>query len=133
LIAFNRFRRSHLKQSQNFDWRRTIRDNLKNYQPELQKLIIQTPYFNARVQKHLPWEIVLCVDQSGSMLDSVMYAAICASILSALPAVNITLVLFDTQVVDLSHLDIESLRNLSCRHSLFILIIVNGYGFKPFL
>lgn len=100
----NRFRRSHIKQAQNFDWRRTIRENLKHYQPDLQKLIIQNPYFNARVQKHLPWEIVLCVDQSGSMLDSVMYAAICASILSALPAVNISLVLFDTQVVDLSHM-----------------------------
>ncbi len=100
----NRFRRSHIKQAQNFDWRRTIRENLKHYQPELQKIIIQNPYFNARVQKHLPWEIVLCVDQSGSMLDSVMYAAICASILSALPAVNISLVLFDTQVVDLSHM-----------------------------
>lgn len=100
----NRFRRSHIKQAQNFDWRRTIRENLKHYQPELQKIIIQNPYFNARVQKHLPWEIVLCVDQSGSMLDSVMYAAICASILSALPAVNISLVLFDTQIVDLSHM-----------------------------
>ncbi|MDN5433474.1 MAG: VWA containing CoxE family protein, partial [Acinetobacter sp.] len=55
----NRFKRSHLKQAQNFDWKRTIQANLKNYQPDLQKLIIQTPYFNARVQKHLPWEIVL--------------------------------------------------------------------------
>lgn len=100
----NRFKRSHIKQAQNFDWKKTIQANLKNYQPELQKLIIQKPYFNARVQKHLPWEIVLCVDQSGSMLDSVMYAAVCASILAALPAVNISLVLFDTQIVDLSHL-----------------------------
>lgn len=99
----NRFKRSHLKQAQNFDWRRTIRENLKHYQPDRQQLIIQNPYFNARVQKHLPWEIVLCVDQSGSMMDSVMYAAICASILAALPAVSVSLVLFDTQVVDLSH------------------------------
>lgn len=100
----NRFKRSNVKQAQNFDWKRTIQANLKHYQTDLQKLIIQTPYFNARVQKHLHWEIVLCVDQSGSMMDSVMYAAICASILSALPAVSISLVLFDTQVVDLSHL-----------------------------
>lgn len=100
----NRFKRSHIKQAQNFDWKRTIQANLKNYQPDLQKLIIQTPYFNARVQKHLPWDIVLCVDQSGSMISSMMHAAICASILTALPAVNISLVLFDTQVVDLSHL-----------------------------
>ncbi|AWL29844.1 VWA domain-containing protein [Acinetobacter defluvii] len=100
----NRFRRTHIKQAQNFDWKRTIQNNLKNYQAEHKKLIIQNPIFNARVQKHLSWEIVLCVDQSGSMLDSVMYAAICASILAALPAVKISLVLFDTQIVDLSHL-----------------------------
>ncbi len=100
----NRFSRSHMKQAQNFDWRRTIHENLKHYLPEQQKLIIQNPVFNSRVQKHLSWEIVLCVDQSGSMLDSVMYAAICASILAALPAIKISLVLFDTQVVDLSHL-----------------------------
>ncbi|RYL26013.1 VWA domain-containing protein [Acinetobacter piscicola] len=100
----NRFRHTHIKQAQNFDWKRTIHTNLKNYQPEHKKLIIQNPIFNARVQKHLSWEIVLCVDQSGSMLDSVMYAAICASILAALPAIKISLVLFDTQIVDLSHL-----------------------------
>ncbi|MFU8925843.1 VWA domain-containing protein [Acinetobacter puyangensis] len=100
----NRFRRSHIKQAQNFDWRRTIQHNLKHYQPDLQKIIIQQPFFNARVQQHLPWEIVLCVDQSGSMMDSVMYAAICASILAVLPAVTTHLVLFDTQIVDLSHL-----------------------------
>lgn len=100
----NRFRRSHLKQAQNFDWRRTIAQNLKYYQPDLGKIIIQQPHFNARVQNHLPWEIVLCVDQSGSMMDSVMYAAVCASILAALPAVTTHLVLFDTQIVDLSHM-----------------------------
>ncbi|AOA59838.1 VWA containing CoxE family protein [Acinetobacter larvae] len=100
----HRFRRSPIRQAQNFDWRRTIQENLKHYQVDRKQLIIQNPYFNARVQKHLQWDIVLCVDQSGSMMDSIMYAAICASILAALPAVNISLLLFDTQVVDLSHM-----------------------------
>lgn len=100
----NRFRRSHIKQAQNFDWQRTIRQNLKHYQPSLGKLIIEQPHFNARVQTQLPWEVVLCVDQSGSMMDSVMYSAVCASILAALPSVQTHLVVFDTQVVDLSHL-----------------------------
>lgn len=100
----NRFQRSQIKQAQNFDWKRTIQHNLKHYQPELNKLIIQQPYFNARVQKHLPWEVVLCVDQSGSMMDSVMYAAVCASILAALPSVSTHLVVFDTQVVDLTEM-----------------------------
>lgn len=100
----NRFRRSPIKQAQNFDWQRTIRQNLKHYQPSLGKIIIENPHFNARVQTQLPWEVVLCVDQSGSMLDSVMYSAVCASILASLPSVQTHLVVFDTQVVDLSHL-----------------------------
>ena len=74
----NRFRRSAIASSQNFDWRRTIQQNLKHYHTGLNKLIIQQPFFNARVQRHLPWTVVLCVDQSGSMMSSVMYSAICA-------------------------------------------------------
>lgn len=100
----NRFRRSLIASSQNFDWRRTIRENLKHYNADLNKLIIQQPFFNARVQRHLPWTVVLCVDQSGSMMNSVMYSAICASILASLPAVKVHLVLFDTNIVDLSHM-----------------------------
>ncbi|VXC54794.1 VWA domain-containing protein [Serratia oryzae] len=100
----NRFRRSLIASSRNFDWRRTIAANLKHYDPQRQRLVIQTPYFNSRMQQHMPWDIILCVDQSGSMVDSIMYAAICASILAALPSVSVSLVVFDTQVVNLSHL-----------------------------
>lgn len=100
----NRFRRSMIANSQNFDWRKTIAHNLKHYQPELGKLVIQQPIFNARVQRNLPWTVVLCIDQSGSMLGSVMYSAVCASILASLPAVKVHLLLFDTSIVDLSHL-----------------------------
>lgn len=100
----HRFRRSLVANSQNFDWRRTIQANLKHYNVDLQKLVIQQPFFNARVQRHLPWTVILCVDQSASMLSSVMYSAVCASILASLPAVKVHLVLFDTNVVDVSHL-----------------------------
>ncbi len=100
----NRFRRSFIANSQNFDWRRTIASNLKHYNQDLGKIIIREPVFNARVQRHLPWTVVLCVDQSASMISSVMYSAICASILASLPAVTVKLLVFDTQVVDLSHL-----------------------------
>lgn len=100
----NRFARSPVKQAQNFDWRRTIARNLKHYDPETRRLMLREPLFNARVQQHLPWEIALCVDQSASMGDSVMYAAVCASILAALPNVRTTLVVFDTQTADLSHM-----------------------------
>jgi uncharacterized protein with von Willebrand factor type A (vWA) domain len=60
--------------------------------------------FNARVKRNLPWDVILCVDQSGSMLDSVMYSAVVAGILSSLPTVNVRLVVFDTNVVDLTHM-----------------------------
>lgn len=100
----NRLRGSNLHSSQNFDWRATIRANLKHYDPASGRLLIERPRFNARVKRQLPWDVILCVDQSGSMLDSVMYSAIVAGILSGLPAVRVRLVVFDTNVVDLSHL-----------------------------
>ncbi|QHP52503.1 VWA domain-containing protein [Pectobacterium carotovorum subsp. carotovorum] len=100
----NRFRRSPIPSSQNFDWRATIAANLKHFDRERNRLVIETPHFNSRMQRHMPWDVILCVDQSASMSSSVMYAAVCASILAALPAVRVSLIVFDTQVVDLSHL-----------------------------
>lgn len=100
----NRFRRSHIASAQNFDWRATIAANLKHYDVASKRLVIERPVFNARVKRNLPWDVILCVDQSGSMLDSVMYSAVVAGILSSLPTVNVRLVVFDTNIVDLSHM-----------------------------
>ena len=100
----NRFRRSHIASAQNFDWRATIAANLRHYDVASQRLVIERPVFNARVKRNLPWDVILCVDQSGSMMDSVMYSAVVAGILSSLPTVNVRLVVFDTSVVDLTHL-----------------------------
>lgn len=98
----NRFRRSSLKIAQNFDWRKTIRANLKNFDPKRRQLIVDQLYFNNRVKKNLPWEIILCIDQSGSMAASVIFSAVMAGILSGLPALRVRLFVFDTRVVDLS-------------------------------
>ena len=100
----NRFRRSHLASAQNFDWRATIAANLKHYDVAGKRLVIDRPVFNTRIKRNLPWDVILCVDQSASMLDSVMYSAVVAGILSSLPAVTVRLVVFDTSVVDLSHM-----------------------------
>ena len=100
----NRFRRTQLKSAQNFDWRATIAANLKHFDVASKRMVIARPIFNARVRRSLPWDVILCVDQSGSMMDSVIYAAVVAGILSGLPAVNVRLVVFDTSVVDLTHL-----------------------------
>ena len=100
----NRMRRSHIKSAQNFDARATIAANLKHYDLERKQLVIEQPRFNARVKRNLPWDVVLCVDQSGSMMDSVIYSAVIAGIMSSLPAVRVKLVVFDTAVVDLTHM-----------------------------
>ncbi|MCR6478729.1 VWA domain-containing protein [Variovorax sp. ZS18.2.2] len=100
----NRMRRSHIKSAQNFDARATIAANLKHYDVERKQIVIEQPRFNARVKRNLPWDVVLCVDQSGSMMDSVIYSAVIAGIMSSLPAVRVKLVVFDTAVVDLTHM-----------------------------
>lgn len=98
----NRFQRSQHKSMQNFDWRATIRDNLKNYDPERKRIIADRLRFFGRSRRRLPWTIILCVDQSGSMAGSVIYAAVMATILTGLPSIDVRLVVFDTNVVDLS-------------------------------
>jgi uncharacterized protein with von Willebrand factor type A (vWA) domain len=98
----DRFRRSQLKSMRNFDWRGTIRENLKHYDPEAERIIAERLRFYGRTQRRLPWTIILCVDQSGSMLSSTIYAAIMAAILTGLPSVNLKLIVFDTSVVDLT-------------------------------
>ncbi|WP_226997149.1 VWA domain-containing protein [Tessaracoccus aquimaris] len=100
----NRFRRSQQKVRQNFDWRRTIAANLRNVDPETGRMLVSDLRFNSRQKRRLPWHVILCVDQSGSMASSVLYSAVCASILASLPGIEVTLLLFDTRVVDLTHL-----------------------------
>ena len=100
--APNRYRRSQFKAMQNFNWRATIRENLKNYDPERGAIIAERLHFFSRMQRRLPWTIILCIDQSGSMTNSVIYSAVMAAILSGLPSVRLHLIVFDTSVVDLS-------------------------------
>ena len=100
----NRFRRSLIKNNQNLDWRATIKANLKHFDHDKQRIIIEKAIFNSRATRQLPWDIILCVDQSGSMDSSIFYSAVCASIITQLPAVRLHLLVFDTQVVDLTHL-----------------------------
>lgn len=102
LGKLNPFQQSPLKIAQNLDWRGTLRQNLKNYDPETQQLVIEKVRFFSRVERQLPWQVILCVDESGSMADSVIHSAVMAGILTSLPALKVNLVIFDTAVVDLS-------------------------------
>jgi len=83
------------------NWSRTIRANLRHYQPDYGTIIpeVRLGYGHKRAElKH----IILCVDQSGSMLPSVVYASIFAAVLASMPTLKTHLVLFDTAVVDVS-------------------------------
>ncbi len=101
--ALDRRRRSFLKVAKNFDPQTTIRRNLANYDPQTRRLYLKTPYFNSRVRRQTDrWQIIILVDQSGSMLDSVIYTAVTASIFYGLKAIRTHLCLFDTAVVDMT-------------------------------
>jgi Mg-chelatase subunit ChlD len=103
LGTIDRRRRSHLKVAKNFDARTTIRRNLRHYDPESRRLFIRTPYFYSRVRRHVDrWQIIILVDQSGSMAGSVIHAAVTASIFFGIKSLRTHLVVFDTSVVDLT-------------------------------
>jgi uncharacterized protein with von Willebrand factor type A (vWA) domain len=96
-------RPSRFKQARNFDVRRTIRGNLAHYEPEEKKLYIENAHFFSRTRRHIDrWQVILLVDQSGSMVSSVIHAAVTAACLWGLPGVRTHLVAFDTAVVDLT-------------------------------
>jgi len=91
---------------QSFDVKRTIRNNLKHYDEENKRLMVEHVYFNGRTRRYSKWRVVIAVDESGSMLDSVIHSAVMAGIFVKLPMLDTRLVIFDTQVVDLSgHLE----------------------------
>lgn len=96
-------RPSRWKQARDFDMTRTIRANLGHYRPSERRLYIETPHFFSRSRKHVEqWQVILLVDQSGSMVDSVIHSAVTAACLWGLPGVRTHLIAFDTDVVDLT-------------------------------
>jgi Mg-chelatase subunit ChlD len=100
--ALRHDRHSPRRVFRNLDLRTTLRRNLKNWDGESGKLLVDQLFFYAAERKQRPWHIIVTVDQSGSMLDSAIFSAIMASIFAELPAIRTSLVLFDTNVVDLS-------------------------------
>jgi hypothetical protein len=102
LGALNRKEHSPLPNAQAIDWKWTIGRNLKNYNTELKTIIPDRVYFYSRAQRSNNWTVIVDMDQSGSMADSVVYGAVCGSIFASLPALDTHVVAFDTEVVDLT-------------------------------
>jgi predicted metal-dependent peptidase len=100
--AIKRDKHTPINVFRNIDWKESIRKNLKHYDPESKKVIMAEPRFYCAEKKKKPWQIVVLIDESGSMTASIVYSVVLASIFASLPAVHTNLVIFDTQVVDLS-------------------------------
>ncbi|HET7460017.1 MAG TPA: VWA domain-containing protein [Longimicrobium sp.] len=99
--ALNRSQRNLRPRHAEIDWNRTIRANLRHYQPEHKTIVPETRIGYGRKRSALR-DVVLCIDQSGSMASSAVYSGIFGSVLASLPAVRTHVVAFDTAVVDLS-------------------------------
>ncbi|MBX9720002.1 MAG: VWA domain-containing protein, partial [Candidatus Obscuribacterales bacterium] len=101
--ALNRATRNRRPRHNEIDWQRTIKANLRHYQLDFKTIIPDQKIGYGRKRSSLR-DIILCVDQSGSMASSVVYASIFAAVLASIPAVRTTMVVFDTAVVDLTEL-----------------------------
>lgn len=96
-------RPSRTARAADFDFRRTIEANLRHHRPEERRLYVEHAHFRSRTRRQLdPWQIILVVDQSGSMTGSVIHSAVTAACLWGLPGIRTHLVAFDTEVVDLT-------------------------------
>jgi Mg-chelatase subunit ChlD len=102
--ALNRSQRTRRPRHADIDWPRTIGANLRHYQAEHKTIVPETLIGNSRTsrtQANLD-HVVLCVDQSGSMASSVVYASIFAAVMASVPGLSTKLVCFDTAIVDLT-------------------------------
>lgn len=100
--ALDRSQRNRRPRHAEIDWHRTIRANLRHWQPEHRTVVPQQLIGYGRKARRPQREVVLCIDQSGSMANSVVYASIFGAVMASLPAVATKLVVFDTAVVDMT-------------------------------
>jgi Mg-chelatase subunit ChlD len=102
--ALNRSQRTRRPRSADIDWGRTIGANLRHYQAEHKSIVPETLIGHSRkskTQANLD-HVVLCIDQSGSMASSVVYASIFAAVMASVPGIGTKLICFDTAILDLT-------------------------------
>ena len=100
--ALNRAARVNRPKHADIDWDRTIRANLKHSQPEHRTVIPERLIGYGRRTSAVQRDVVLCVDQSGSMASSVVFSGVFAAVLASIRSLRTSLVVFDTSVVDLT-------------------------------
>jgi len=100
--ALNRSSRTSNPKLRDIDWDRTIRANLAHYLPEHRTVVPEKLVGYGRRSQAVKRDVVLAVDQSGSMASSVVYASVFAAVLASMRALRTSLIVFDTSVVDLT-------------------------------
>nr|WP_241848249.1 VWA domain-containing protein [Streptomyces sp. CB00072] len=117
--ALDRSARISRPRHRDIDWNRTVRANLKNYLPvpgpaavggagdpggtEGRGTIVPERLIGyGRASRSARKDVVLCIDQSGSMAASVVYASVFGAVLASMRTLSTRLVVFDTAVVDLT-------------------------------
>jgi len=99
--SLNRSSRNRRPRHNEINWPITILKNLKHYQPEYKTIIPETRIGFGKRRNSLK-DVVLCLDQSGSMGTSVIYSGIFGAVMASMPAIQTRMVVFDTNVVDLT-------------------------------
>ncbi|MEU0209374.1 VWA domain-containing protein [Streptomyces canus] len=100
--ALDRSARISRPRHHDIDWNRTISANLKHYLPEYRTIVPERLIGYGRASRSVKKEVVLCIDQSGSMAASVVYASVFGAVLASMRSIDTRLVVFDTAVVDLT-------------------------------
>ena len=102
--ALNRRAHSPMPSAAALDFPYTIRRNLKNYNKELGAILPERVWFFDRSSRVNRWHVILDIDQSGSMGQSILYSSVMACVLASMSAVRTSVVAFDTQIMDLTPL-----------------------------
>lgn len=100
--ALRTARRTRRPRPSDIDWPATVRANLRHWLPELRTVVPERLVGVARGGVAIDRELVIALDQSGSMASSVVYASVFGAALASLPALRVSLVAFDTEVVELT-------------------------------
>lgn len=101
--ALNKRQHSPIPSASALDFKYTIKKNLKNYNESLNTIIPEKVYFFDRsVNSANKWQIILDIDQSGSMGESVIYSSVLSCLLASISSIKTNVVAFDTNIVDLS-------------------------------
>jgi Mg-chelatase subunit ChlD len=99
--SLNRAAKNRRPRHNEINWHETIKKNLKHFQPEYQTIIPETRIGFGRKRRAMK-DVVLCIDQSGSMGTSVVYSGIFGAVMASIPAIKTSMIVFDTAVADLT-------------------------------